>query len=107
KIGEKIWDALDTAIRVHDKVLLILSRHSINSEWVEDEVTKAFAEERRRKQTVLFPICIDQTVMKTEEPWAVKLRDNRHIGDFSRWKKHEVYQRVFERLLRDLKADAR
>jgi len=106
KIGAKLWDTVDTAIRVHDKVLLILSRHSINSEWVEDEVNKAFAEERRRKQTVLFPIRIDQTMMKTEEPWAVKLRDNRNIGDFSRWKNHEGYQKAFERLLRDLKADA-
>jgi hypothetical protein len=68
-------------------------------------VTKAFAEERRRKQTVLFPIRIDQTVMKTAEPWAIKLREDRHIGDFARWKNHEVYQKAFERLLRGLKAD--
>ena len=48
---------------------------SIASEWAEDEVNKAYAEERSRKETVLFPIRIDNTVIATAEPWAVKLRD--------------------------------
>ena len=48
KIGAKILDTLDEAIRLRDKVLLVLSEASIASEWVEDEVTKAFAEERQR-----------------------------------------------------------
>jgi hypothetical protein len=38
---------------------LILSKSSIESEWVEDEVNKAFAEERERGGTILFPIRID------------------------------------------------
>jgi hypothetical protein len=25
--------------------------------------------------------------MSTDEPWAVKLRDQRNIGDFRQWKK--------------------
>jgi hypothetical protein len=42
---------------LRDKVLLILSEHSIKSDWVEDEVTTAFEEERKRGgQPVLFPI---------------------------------------------------
>ena len=81
-IGAKTWDTIDAAIKVRDKVLLILSKSAIDSDWVENEVSKAFAEERRRKQVVLFPVRIDQTVMKTDEPWAVMLRDQRNIGDF-------------------------
>src|SRR5258708_4777115 len=72
-IGGKILDEIDAAIRLRDKVLLILSEHSIGSDWVEDEVTKAFEEERTRKQIVLFPIRRDETVMKTDEAWAAKL----------------------------------
>ena len=71
---------------------------------MEDEVSKAFAEERRRNQIVLFPVRIDETVMKTGEPWVVKLRDQRHIGDFQQWKDHDAYQQAFNRVLRDLKA---
>jgi hypothetical protein len=66
-MGAKTWDAIDEAIRLRDKVLLILSKNAIASDWVEDEVTKGFAEERRRNQLVLFPVRIDDTVMKTGE----------------------------------------
>ena len=103
-IGAKTWDAIDAAIRVRDKLLLILSKNAIASDWVEDEVSKAFAEERRRNQLVLFPLRIDETVMMTAEPWAVKLRDQRNIGDFRKWKDHDAYRQAFDRVLRDLKA---
>jgi hypothetical protein len=104
RIGAKTWDAIDEAIRLRDKLLVIMSNASIASDWVEDEVNKAHAEERERKQTVLFPIRIDDTVMTTAEPWACKLRDQRHIGDFRAWEKPAEYQKNLERLLRDLKA---
>ena len=102
-IGAKTWDAIDEAIRLRDKVLLILSKNAIESDWVEDEVTKAFAEERRRGQLVLFPVRLDDTVFTTSEAWAGKLRDNRNIGDFRRWKDHDAYAKALERVLRDLK----
>jgi uncharacterized protein YjbI with pentapeptide repeats len=105
-IGAKTWDAIDEAIRLRDKLLLILSKASIASEWVEDEVNKAYAEERSRNQTVLFPIRVDNAVMSTAEPWAVKLRDQRNIGDFRQWRKPAEYQKSLDRLLRDLKASA-
>jgi hypothetical protein len=35
---------------------------------------------------------------------GVEICYTRHIGDFSRWKDHDTYQKAFERLLRDLKA---
>ncbi len=101
-IGEKILDGLNAAIRVHDKVLLILSEHSIRSGWVEDEVTKAFEEERKRKQVVLFPVRLNDGVTDADEAWAAKLRA-RNIGDFRRWKDHDGYKRSFERVLHDLK----
>ncbi len=105
KIGEKIHDSIDAAIRLRDKVLLILSEHSIKSDWVEDEVTKAFEEERRREQIVLFPLRLDNAVMDTAEAWAAKLRA-RHIGDFRGWKDHDGYKQSFERVLRDLECQA-
>jgi uncharacterized protein YjbI with pentapeptide repeats len=104
-IGAKTWDAIDEAIRLRDKLLVILSEASIGSDWVEDEVSKAYAEERSRKEVMLFPIRIDNAVMSTAEPWAVKLREQRNIGDFRQWKKLTEYQKGLERLLRDLKTN--
>jgi hypothetical protein len=43
--------------------------------------------------------------MTTPEPWAAKVRQ-RHIGDFTHWKDHDAYKKAFDRLLRDLKAEA-
>jgi uncharacterized protein YjbI with pentapeptide repeats len=102
-IGAKILDGIDEAIRLRDKMLLILSTDAIESDWVENEVTTAFEEERKRGRTVLFPIRLDDEVMMTKEAWAAQLRA-RHIGDFRHWKEHEDYKRSFERILRDLAA---
>ena len=103
KIGDKIRQAIDRSIRVHDKLLLVLSKHSITSEWVEKEVETAFEEERKRKKTVLFPVRIDSSVMDTDQAWATDIRNTRHIGDFTQWKDPHPYQGAFDRLLRDLK----
>lgn len=104
KIGDPIRDAIDRSIRRHDKLLVILSEKSVESEWVEDEVETALEEEKKRDKLVLFPIRIDEAVMETDKAWAKKVR-HRHIGDFTNWKDHDSYQKAFERLLRDLKSD--
>lgn len=45
--------------------------------------------------------------MDTDAAWAASIRRTRHIGDFTRWKDHDAYQKAFERLLRDLKAESK
>jgi len=46
KIGDEIRDRIDQSIRIHDKLLLVLSENSINSEWVGDhrDSVKGFLE---------------------------------------------------------------
>jgi len=101
KIGDKILDTIDSAIRGRDKLLIILSENSVKSDWVKIEVETALEEEGNRKQTVLFPIRIDDTVMESREAWAARIR-SRHIGDFTNWKDRDSYRKAFERLMRDL-----
>jgi hypothetical protein len=107
RIGGKILDEIDSTIRLKDKLLLILSTHSIGSDWVEVEATAAFEEERRRGQTVLFPIRLDDAVMETSEAWAAELRAQRNIGDFRQWKNHSAYKIGFDRVIRDLAPKAK
>lgn len=105
KIGDRIRDRLDQSIRLYDKLLLILTEDSIESDWVEKEVETAFEKERRNPgKTVLFPIRLDDAVMDTDKAWAADIRRTRHIGDFTKWQDHDAYQKNFDRLLRDLKA---
>jgi uncharacterized protein YjbI with pentapeptide repeats len=104
RIGDKFRHQIDESIRVHDKVLLVLSEHSIVSDWVENEVEAAFEKEHHTGRPVLFPIRLDDAVIDSPVAWAGTIRRTRHIGDFTGWKDHDSYQKAFSRLLRDLEA---
>ena len=84
------------------------------SKWVETEMRKALAKEKRENRRVLFPLglvpfehvraweCFDSD---TAEDLARQVREY-FIPDFSNWKDHDLYQKAFDRLLHDLKAGA-
>jgi hypothetical protein len=103
KIGDRFRQRIDEAIRLHEKLLVILSEQSVRSNWVREEVESCLEREHREQRTVLFPVRLDDAVISTEEAWAASIRRQRHIGDFRRWKDHDAYQTVFERLLQDLR----
>jgi uncharacterized protein YjbI with pentapeptide repeats len=110
--GRKLHEQIDTAIRLHDKLLLILSPHSMESEWVKTEIAKARKREVRDNRRVLFPIRL--ATFETLRDWesfdadtgkdsAREIREY-FIPDFSNWKMHDLYQEAFSRLINDLKA---
>ncbi len=110
--GRKIHEQIDEAIRLHDRLLLILSQHSMSSEWVKTEVAKARKRELKEGKRVLFPVrlaefealrdweCFDADTGKDS---AREIREY-FIPDFSNWKDHDSYQEAFQRLVKDLKA---
>ena len=107
KIGDKFWHRIDESIRLYDKLLVVLSEHSVSSTWVEREVMAAFEKEQQRNTLVLLPIKLDEAVKNTTAPWAADIRRSRHLGDFTHWQEnYATYQKAFSRLLRDLKAEA-
>lgn len=100
--GEVIVSGIDQAIRVHEKVLLLLSEASVASSWVAHEAQLALTREAREGRNVLFPVRLDDSVLDAGSGWARTLREARHIGDFREWKEHDAYTHAFQRLLRDL-----
>ncbi len=104
KIGDEFQQRIGEAIRQHDKLLLIFSQWSVRSNWVQCEVEAAIDRETRQRRRLLFPIRLDQTVMRTQREWAAMVRRRCHIGDFSNWRDPDAYERGFQRLLRDLNA---
>ncbi len=106
KIGDRFRARIEESIRLHDKLLLILSETSVNSPWVESEVESAMERERKEGKTILFPVKLDNAVMDTSVAWAAEIRRTRHIGDFLDWKNHGSYTKALDRLLRDLKAES-
>ncbi len=101
RTGDRIRDTIDQQIRVHDKLLLILSSGSVVSNWVESEVETAIEKEMGR-EAILFPLRIDASIDRSDVAWA-RMVKRRHITDFSGWKDHDSYQKAFQRILRDLK----
>jgi uncharacterized protein YjbI with pentapeptide repeats len=113
--GKKLHEQIDTAIRMHERLLLILSPNSINSEWVKTEISKARKREEKETKRVLFPIRLDIPFEQLQE-WecfdgdrgkdsAREIREY-YIPDFTHWKDHDQYQAEFKKLLRDLKKEA-
>lgn len=111
--GRKLYEQIDEAIRFHDKLLLVLSKHSIHSEWVMTEIRRARKAELADGRRRLFPIrLVDWETIKNWECFdadtgknlAVEVREY-FIPDFSNWKEHDSYQQAFDRLLRDLNAE--
>ena len=105
KIGDRFRERIEETIRIYDKVMIVVSGNSIESRWVEREVNAALEREDTKKQTVLFPIRLDEAVMESQKPWAAEIRRERHIGDFRNWQDYLSYKAAFDRLLRDLKAE--
>src|SRR5947209_1803684 len=54
--GKKLHEQIGEAIQQKDKLLLVLSEHSMNSEWVMTEIRKARKTEAKEGKRKLFPI---------------------------------------------------
>ena len=110
--GKKIHEQIDHAIRLHDKLLVILSEHGMDSEWVKTEIYNARQQEVKENRRKLFPISLVEyeqvrqwTAFDADigKDMAREVREY-YIPDFTHWKDHDAYQKAFDRLLRDLKA---
>jgi hypothetical protein len=109
--GKKLHEQIDRAIRYHDRLIIVLSDHSLKSEWVLTEIRKARKVELLEKRQKLFPIRLAD--MKTIQNWecfdsdigkdlAVEVREY-YIPDFSNWEDKATFELSFSRLLDDLK----
>ena len=113
--GQKIHEQIDQAIRVYDKLLLVLSSHSMQSLWVEFEIRRARRREVAEQRRLLFPLrLLDYEAIKawecfdadTAKDLATEIREY-YIPDFTAWKEHDAFEAAVARLLRDLKAEDR
>jgi hypothetical protein len=113
--GKKLHEQIETAIRIYEKLLIVLSEASLRSEWVMDELRKGFKAERDSGKRKLFPVRL--TDYETLERWecrdslsgkdlAEEVRQY-FIPDFSNWKDHDQFETAFSRLLKDLRAEER
>ena len=110
--GKKIIDQIDKAIKIYDRLLLILSDHSMNSNWVKTEIDRAIIKEKIEKRDVLFPISLveydkiknwDYFNSDEGEDFAKKIREY-YIPVFHNWENdYTKYQTNFGKLFKGFK----
>lgn len=113
KGGQKLNEQIERAIQLHDRLLIVLSESSMQSEWVMNEIQRARETEVREGRRKLFPITIvefdkvkawKRLDADTGRDLAKEVREY-FIPDFSDWKEHDAFEEAFGRLLRDLRAE--
>lgn len=112
--GRKINDLIDPLFRWYDKLIVVFSEHSRSSERIMNEIYDTRRQEAVENRRKLFPISL--VAYDTIRQWKAfdahmsrvtgKEIPEYFIPDFTKWKDHDAYQKAFDQLLKDLKAEA-
>jgi uncharacterized protein YjbI with pentapeptide repeats len=101
--SEGMEHPIDGAIGHDSKVVLILSEHSMQSDWVEQEVKEARTLEKERAHPILFPIALDVSWKDGRVPKRVmETTAEFNILDFSAWRDDQRFEKMFHTLLEKL-----
>jgi uncharacterized protein YjbI with pentapeptide repeats len=95
---------IDRAMRLNPTVLLVLSKDSLDSDWVEHEVRTARSLEKELKRDVLCPVALDDDWKSNS--WAKRIMEQimeYNILDFSGWKDNTEFEGTFHKLIDGLK----
>ena len=99
KWGEPVWGEIDTAIRHYDKLVVICSENSLQSVPVIREIERALQKEDREHKNVLFPISIDDYLLKEWDHPRKADVVSKVIGEFRGWDNPATYRKAFPRFL--------
>jgi uncharacterized protein YjbI with pentapeptide repeats len=100
----RLENQIDRAIRQNPTVVLILSEHSLSSDWVEHEVRMARELEKDIGRDVLCPVALDDSWKNS--PWPKRVMEQimeYNILDFSAWKDDGKFESTFKKLIDGLK----
>ena len=99
----KIETQIDRAIRQNPTVLLILSKNSMSSDWVQHEVRKARELEKELGRDTLCPIALDDGWKSSRWPQRVMEQVTEYnILDFFNWEDEAIFNYKFAKLLSGL-----
>jgi TIR domain/Pentapeptide repeats (8 copies) len=101
--GEKFPASIAAAVQSRQKVLVVLSKYSLQSDWVRREVELAQQKEGNGKREVLMPIRLDNAISNTTVTWGTAIRKKCHISSFENWQQSPRYQKRFQDLLNALR----
>jgi uncharacterized protein YjbI with pentapeptide repeats len=96
----RIEKQIDSAISQGRTVLLILSEHSLGSDWVEHEVRTARELEKDMERDVLCPVALDDSWKSSRWPKRIMEQIMEYnILDFSEWQDNSKFDGMFRKLI--------
>ena len=96
----RIEKQIDSAISQGRTVLLVLSEHSLNSDWVEHEVRTARQLEKDIERDVLCPVALDDSWKSSRWPKRIMEQIMEYnILEFSAWEDDVKFEEMFRRLI--------
>lgn len=110
KPGDEIFNSLSRGIELYDKTILVCSRHSLSSWWVDQELEMVMEKERTLQKEIgekiglLIPITIDDYIFTWQDGKRMAIK-NRIIGDFSNWQDDAAFEKALNDLIHALNAD--
>ena len=104
KPGDDIYEGISKGISTYDKMILVCSKESLSSWWVDQEMNRVFAKERKytkekgEKINLLIPVTIDDYVYDWD---GTKSEDIKRfvIGDFQEWQNEEKFNKALNKLI--------
>lgn len=104
KPGDDLYEGISQGISTYDKMILVCSKESLRSWWVDQEINRLFSKERKysskglKKANLLIPITIDDYIYEWD---GAKSEDIRRfvIGDFRNWKDEHSFRSSLDNLI--------
>lgn len=100
---EKLTTENDQLNRVFDKLVLVVSKDALNSDWIEREVNAVLTREQAEEEEILLPIDIDNSTEGFGSEWLNNLKKQHEIIHFNNWNEKVGFVRALEVLVKKLK----
>jgi hypothetical protein len=101
RTGQPIAVEIERGVASSDRLMVVLSRDAVRSEWVQNELGAAL-----QRGTPVYPLRLDDSVLHGSPPLVTDLINWTAVADFVNWRDPGAYERALRRLVRDLAFDA-
>lgn len=98
-----LYAQIEASMDPEDKVVLVLSRNSLKSPWIETIINNALRREVQIKRPILFLCQLDNAILETQRARKIGLLTTHRIFDFTQWEIKEAYKNKLTDLLTELK----
>lgn len=100
KRGQKIFAEIITRVKMFDRVIVVCSKHSLESKTILNEIAEALKREKEEHMRSLFPLRMDNYMLREWEHPIKSTVIAKVVADFRGWNRiTDKYEEAFKTLL--------